>query len=68
MNNELEKLKNELDAFITINDACEILKCSRSTIYRLAEAGKITLTKVSLRKSLVSLESIRNYVKEIKGE
>lgn len=71
MNNieqEKENLKNELDAFISIKDATEILKCSRGTIYNLIKQDKIKAVKVGVKKSLISLESIKNYIKEIKGE
>ncbi len=64
MNEDVKKEINDiLNDLISINDACELLKCSRPTLYRLIKAGKIQARKISLKKSMVSLESIRNYLK-----
>ena len=69
MNDIKNEISELLDDLISINDACELLKCNRPTLYRLIKAGKIESKKISLKKSMVSLESIRNYIKgESEGE
>ena len=52
------RTKNVKDKeFLSIADACELLGVSRMTIYRLAKAGKIKITKIG-RRSIIKRTEI----------
>lgn len=64
MRTEIEELKNITSDYISIKDTCEILKVSRYTVYRLLDSNKLKGMKVSARKTLISLESIKNFLQQ----
>lgn len=45
-----------------INEAARRLGVSRNTIYRLVNAGKLSLVKISVRASGITADSIENHL------
>lgn len=60
-------LKGEigLDEWLSLNDAAEMLNVHRTTIYRWAKAGKITIYK-KMGQSIVKKTDVEKILREIK--
>ena len=50
----------------TVKEVCDLLRCSRRTLFRMIERGEIVYTHRRGCHILFSQEEIENYVKSIK--
>lgn len=54
-------------ALLTVIEACKMLRCSRSTLYNLRDAGKIKMLRLGYRTSRVVKQSVERLIREHDG-
>lgn len=64
VSNQLANLAS-LPQLVRPKQACGLLSISKSSLYRLVNADKLRLVKISERASAIPIESIENYLKSI---
>ena len=57
------KVSSDKHPYLSTEEACEYLQCSRFTLWRLAEEGKIKAHRPTARKTLYEKESLDQYVR-----
>jgi len=66
----MERSKQEespATTMLTVPEACERLRISKWTLYRLIQAGKLTSVKIGSRR-LISLASIAKFIEQLESE
>ncbi len=60
------KGRNEINNLLTIKEVSEILKLSQRTVYRLIEAGRLTVIKISRKAYRIPEKELIRFLKKHK--
>lgn len=62
---KLPKTRDDQVALLTIAQVCNILNCSRPTIYKLKREGRLMLVPFGTGRTRITSESLNRYLNEL---